>query len=834
VGHLSTFQTIATGDLKDVVVSNDGKTAYVSNAEGWVNAFDLTTGDLTGSWKIGTSLGGMDISQDGRYLVATEQTMVTSTTASGYSATLTVHVLDLTSGLTRDYKIDRSDSPQPFYDAVFTSTGKILLSDGGYWRPLTELDPTTGAFQQGQSTYAEDGTLSASRDGSKIIFTPSNISDMPIFVYEAGKGVTASHENYQDGVDGYNSGFQAISPSGDLIIQHGNIYDGALKFKGRLGAFQNEQIYATGMAFSSDGQSLYVLDNYTAQILQLSTTDWSIQKAFASGLAQNPYSWSLVAGGAYGDRLTVSADGKSLVVLGDKSLNVIDLTTVSASGGSDKADTLTGDASGNTIRGYGGNDLIDGGAGADTLLGGAGDDTLIGGLGNDKLDGGLGADTVSYASAAVGVVVELGATYGQTASGVGYDSLDSIENVTGSAFADRLIGDRFANVLAGGDGGDSLLGGGSADTLLGGAGSDVLQGQDGDDVLDGGNGIDFASYENAAAAVIVDLSASTVQNTRGDGLDLLRNIEGLIGSRFGDKLTGSSAGDILSGGEGGDTLIGGLGADVLSGDAGDDVLDGGAGDDLASYATAGIGVNVDLGFIGAQDTQGVGLDTLLSIEGLIGSRFGDTLKGGIGGDTIVSGGGSDFADGGQGADLLQGDEGQDTLWGGEGNDSVEGGADFDQINGNMGDDIAYGGEGGDWVVGGKDNDLLYGENGDDIVYGNLGNDTCYGGEGADLVRGGQGDDLIDGGAGNDWMSGDRGNDTVTGGAGADKFFFFAGAAIDRVTDFSSAAGDRVLLDAGQAYALSYTAEGAVIDLGNGDQMILVGVTQASLGDWLVI
>jgi len=102
------------------------------------------------------------------------------------------------------------------------------------------------------------------------------------------------------------------------------------------------------------------------------------------------------------------------------------------------------------------------------------------------------------------------------------------------------------------------------------------------------------------------------------------------------------------------------------------------------------------------------------------------------------------------------------------------------------------------------------------------------------VRGGQGDDVIDGGAGNDWMAGDRGNDTVTGGAGADKFYFFAGAAIDRITDFSSVSGDRVLLDAGQAYALSYTAEGAVIDLGNGDQMILVGVTQASLGDWLAI
>ncbi|WP_425995617.1 M10 family metallopeptidase C-terminal domain-containing protein [Caulobacter sp. DWR1-3-2b1] len=211
----------------------------------------------------------------------------------------------------------------------------------------------------------------------------------------------------------------------------------------------------------------------------------------------------------------------------------------------------------------------------------------------------------------------------------------------------------------------------------------------------------------------------------------------------------------------------------------------------------------------------------------VGIAYGVTIENAIAGE------GHDFVIGNAAANRLLGNGGQDTLWGGEGDDIIEGAADFDQINGNQGDDTAHGGEGDDWVVGGKDQDLLYGDAGFDVVYGNLGNDTCNGGEGADWVRGGQGDDVIDGGAGNDWMAGDRGADTVTGGAGADKFYFFSGAGIDRVTDFSSAGGDRVQLDKGQAYALSYTADGAVIDLGNGDQMVLVGVTSASIGDWLI-
>lgn len=1169
---MSIFQTIATGDLKDVVLSNDGKTAYLSNTEGWVTAFDVATGDLAGRWKVGTSLGGMDISQDGRYLAVAEQTMVVTSSNYDYSAILTVHVLDLTTGDIHDYKVEKGGGPQPFYDAVFTSTGKILLSGDYYAKVLTELDPSTGAFQSISNN--DGGTLSASRDGSKIISAPGNSSDMPIYLYEAGKGITLGHGNYQDGVIGYNSGFQAISPAGDLIIQHGNIYDGALKFKGALATFQKEQIFSAGAAFSPDGTSLYVLDQSSAQILQLSTADWSIQKAMDSGLGQGSYSWNLVSGGAYGDRLTVSADGKHLVVLGDKALNVIDLTTVSASGGSDKADTLVGDASDNTLRGYGGDDALNGGGGNDVLYGGLGDDRLVGGDGADTLDGGAGADTADYSSAAGALTVTLTSTYMQDTGSAGKDTLTGIENLIGGASGDTLSGSSAANRLDGGGEADVLRGDAGADTLIGGTGDDILQGGGDDDALVGGDGFDIVSYEAAIAGVQIDLTkVGVMQNTHGDGFDSLSGIEGLKGSAFADVFIGSAqnesfeggaGNDIIDGGSGVDTarfaaasnnfswtynengswtvrdqrVAGGLGVDTLvnvetlqftdksvalnpsnasvslndlvgvrsvdtiaagqiidavlspdgrtayvsnnegvitalntatggivgqwtlggspggmdlsndgrflvvadratydvtgsqwdtkatakihlldlstgkvtdystaisgyemgfydaaftsdnkvmftqagNGDAGSQIraltsLDlatgafsrqsqsfgefgvlvttddhgkllfnttgisdvplylytagvgqtafhGNYADGVSSYglgttAIAGNGSfvaqysgalhvydgalkyianlstahpEIGSGVFGmdfsadgsrlfvvdattdrifefstsswlVQRVYSLGVDIGLSASGYYTSLFGDRVQvsadgshiliasdqsvvsvnlativpsgGSDGADVITGGAGGDFIDGAGGDDVLSGERGDDILWGGAGRDSITGGADFDQINGNLGDDTAHGGEGGDWVVGGKDQDLLYGDAGDDIVYGNLGNDTCYGGDGADWVRGGQGDDIIDGGTGNDWMAGDRGNDTVTGGAGADRFYFFAGAAIDRVTDFSSAAGDRVLLDVGQTYTLSYTSEGAVIDLGNGDQLILLGVTQATIGDWLV-
>jgi len=104
--------------------------------------------------------------------------------------------------------------------------------------------------------------------------------------------------------------------------------------------------------------------------------------------------------------------------------------------------------------------------------------------------------------------------------------------------------------------------------------------------------------------------------------------------------------------------------------------------------------------------------------------------------------------------------------------------------------------------------------------------SITGGAGGDTLRGGQGDDVIVGGPGNDWISGDLGNDTLTGGGGAD--IFHASHGVDRVTDFNQDEGDRVLLDPGVAYVLTQVGPDAVLDLGQGDEMILAGVQAASL------
>ena len=119
----------------------------------------------------------------------------------------------------------------------------------------------------------------------------------------------------------------------------------------------------------------------------------------------------------------------------------------------------------------------------------------------------------------------------------------------------------------------------------------------------------------------------------------------------------------MTGGTGNDTLYGLAGDDTLDGGEGNDILEGGDDLDVASYKSAPAAVTINLNDVGQRDTLGAGLDTLVSIEGVEGSDYDDTLRGpdtesnnilrgGIGNDLLLDGLGNDTLDGGEGVDTV--------------------------------------------------------------------------------------------------------------------------------------------------------------------------------------
>ncbi|MBX3327328.1 MAG: calcium-binding protein [Nitrospira sp.] len=228
-------------------------------------------------------------------------------------------------------------------------------------------------------------------------------------------------------------------------------------------------------------------------------------------------------------------------------------------------DTLNGRAGNDFLLGLAGNDILNGddpigpygndtlygGAGNDTLNGRGGNDRLIGGTGNDILNGGAGIDLadysnrsiqgIGYTGATAAVTVNLNVTGPQNTGGAGFDTLVSIENVSGTDFNDILTGNGIDNLLTGFAGDDRIDGRAGNDRLQGYQGNDVLIGGDGNDRLDGGSGNDT-----------------------------------LIGGAGNDRLMGEG---------GADTLTSGLGQNVFVYNAVSDSPAGGGRDIITDFAS---------------------------------------------------------------------------------------------------------------------------------------------------------------------------------------------------------------------------------------------------------
>jgi Ca2+-binding RTX toxin-like protein len=313
-------------------------------------------------------------------------------------------------------------------------------------------------------------------------------------------------------------------------------------------------------------------------------------------------------------------------------------------GGSDYADALVGNDGDNSLAGLWGDDFLDGGGGDDYMNGGSGNDTLKGGGGADNLQGLQGIDTASYYESPEGVFVVLGA-FGAGGDAEG-DTLNGIENLTGSIYADHLWGDDGINELMGMDGNDRLKGYGGADSLHGGNGNDMLHGMDGNDTLDGGAGADTMQGGTGGDTYYVDNGADEVIEVAGQGADqVLTSVSyslapgsevemlgttdraattaiSLAGNNYANTIIGNAGNNVIVGGAGLDTMIGGDGGDVFVWHS---ITEMGAtvdanSDTVGSDFNAAIGDLIVLSLIDADGNAGNG-DTAFSFIGTADNPF---------------------------------------------------------------------------------------------------------------------------------------------------------------------------------------------------------------------
>ncbi|KQN82869.1 hypothetical protein ASE90_08825 [Sphingomonas sp. Leaf67] len=480
-----------------------------------------------------------------------------------------------------------------------------------------------------------------------------------------------------------------------------------------------------------------------------------------------------------------------------------DVTQDSLVDGGDGDDNLVGGGGSDTLSGGSGEDVLSGGDGNDSLTGGSGLDQLSGGQGADTIDGGTESDTVDYSAAntaqKIGVRIAISQDGSAISSGgeADGDKLVSIENVIGTAFADRIDAKAMTEKVY-------LEGGEGNDTLFGGSGNDILMGGVGADKLNGGGGVNATSYITSWAGVDVNLNRVLQYYGEADG-DSLIKIQAIQGSTFNDTLVGNADANQFDAGDGDDTIDGGLNTDLVLAGGGDDLvfargdgdtLDGGAGVDTLSYARATNAVAVNL--LRSFDADGkpdpaAAPDTIVmaavftgqdggfsTFENLVGSRYDDTLVGDNGDNRIEGGTGNDWMAGAGGDDTLIGGIGADTMYGAAGRDL----ADYAGSGGAVEADLTAIGKGGD-----ADGDRYSGI--EDL------RGSAYG----DVLSGDDGDNVID-----PYIAGRKVSDAVIGGAGTDTL----------KVDYSTVAAD---IGGGVSGRFVYSNEGRLTH-GDGDGGVL--------------
>jgi hypothetical protein len=314
----------------------------------------------------------------------------------------------------------------------------------------------------------------------------------------------------------------------------------------------------------------------------------------------------------------------------------------------------------------------------------------------------------------------------------------------------------------------------------------------------------------------------TDDDADGEDLEAVRTSTGdasndvIIGNDFVDVMNGNDGADFMNGLEANDRLNGNNGDDRMLGGAGDDTLNGGGGIDTAVYTGAAGAVTVNLSLSGAQSIGGgEGRDTLIAVENLQGSAFGDTLTGSSGNNRIDGNAGNDSLRGGLGNDTYlvdtAGDQivenfnaGVDTVETFLGNYSLFFIANVERLTySDFGDFVGRGNGLANTIIAGIGNDrFVVDQGGADRFFGDAGNDAMdfrpgavgaivnlttgvhagaaagdfyssieafYGSDTAgDTFTGAGFNDRLDGYGGNDTLVGLGGNDTLMGGNGNDE------------------------------------------------------------------
>ena len=248
-----------------MVFDHAGKYLYISTSDGYVQRYNLTTKQIDNSYQLGGSLNGIDVAPDDSFLLVAQDNL---TSGEG-----TFQRVNLGNGTITNINYTPDTQEIGGWDVAICSNGLAFVTtqfDGSGFIRVRQIDLSTNTLSVRSDVPGEFGgyvtqntRIHRSADGTHLYFLEPNISNGPLFTYNASTntfGTSVQTPRYLDTTGA------AISRDGSLLA---TILEGyaSLDTAPDFGLITSFNGLDSGLAFDPNKNVLYGVNSSTAQIV---------------------------------------------------------------------------------------------------------------------------------------------------------------------------------------------------------------------------------------------------------------------------------------------------------------------------------------------------------------------------------------------------------------------------------------------------------------------------------------------------------------------------------------------------------------------------------------
>jgi PQQ-like domain len=268
---------ISLSTRRGMVFDHAGNHLYISTSSGTVQAYNLSTNQFDNTYTIGSSLNGIDIAADDSFLLVAENSVGL---IQG-----TFYRLDLSTGIVTNVNYTRTSNEGGAWDVAIGSNGLALITtqfQGSGWVPLRQINLANNSVSVrsdapgsgGGGQVRQNTKIRRSADGTRLYLLESNISNGPLFTYNAVTNSFSAPIHADTFLDGAGA---AVNRDGTILGTRINDYpylgatnaslDGASNFT-FIHGFSG---MSAGVAFDAVNDTFYTIGNGGTQIIAFDT-----------------------------------------------------------------------------------------------------------------------------------------------------------------------------------------------------------------------------------------------------------------------------------------------------------------------------------------------------------------------------------------------------------------------------------------------------------------------------------------------------------------------------------------------------------------------------------